>query len=302
MNKDIQLARCNALKYVPGVNYALEACATHAFVIHDIHKNNPNHSFFEQTVEDEYQLPLKEIKSFFSSLIVQDNCVSGYSQIIILPHEYATEYTATLPYIRSFRVEEYPNYFKDYYWNSQSLPCIEEKFSESILELTERISKLDSKNGFERKLDISISRLRSSYLKISEEDSFLDLVIGIETLLSDDDKGELTYKLSIRVAVLLNEFSDYKPLNRYEIYSAMKKIYAYRSAIVHGKAEKDIEKSKNIMLGNTNYETKMLAEFFLQNLIKTAFEHQDIFTTTGKIEELLLIDSGSQINKREVIK
>ena len=75
-------------------------------------------------------------------------------------------------------------------------------------------------------MDIAISRLRSSYLKTSEEDSFLDLVIGIETLLSDDDKGELTYKLSARVAVLLNKFADYKPLNPYEIYTAMKKIYA----------------------------------------------------------------------------
>ena len=287
INDDIQLARCDALKYVPGVNYALEACATHAFVIHDIQKKNPNRSFFERTVEDEYALPLKEIKAFFSSLIVQNNCVSGFSQIIIVPHDYAPEYTATLPYIKTFRVEEYPNYFKNYYWNSKSFHFVEERFSESILSTAKKISELNSKTSFNRKLDIAINRLRSSYLKTSEEDSFLDLVIGIETLLSDDDKGELTYKLSVRVAVLLSKFADYKPFNPYEIYTAVKKIYAFRSAIVHGKAEKDIEKNKNIILGDRNYETKNVAEFFLQNLISIAFEHTEIFTAPGKIEELL---------------
>ncbi|MBO4858246.1 MAG: hypothetical protein J5527_07015 [Treponema sp.] len=144
------------------------------------------------------------------------------------------------------------------------------------------------KDRFNRKFDIAISRLRSSYLKTSEEDSFLDLVIGIETLLSDENKGELTYKLSVRVAVLLSEFADYKPLNPYEIFISMKNIYDYRSAIVHGKAEKDIEKSKNIKLGDRNYKTKNMAEFFLQNLISIAFEHKDFFSTPGKIEELLL--------------
>ncbi|MBO4858245.1 MAG: hypothetical protein J5527_07010 [Treponema sp.] len=139
MSNDIQLARCNALKYVPGVNYSLEACATHAFVIHDIQKKNPNYSFFEQNTEDEYTLPLKEIKAFFSSLIVHNNCKSGFSQIIIVPHDYAPEYTATLQYIRSFRVEDYPNYFKEYYWNSKSFPCIEERFSENILNTTKKI-------------------------------------------------------------------------------------------------------------------------------------------------------------------
>lgn len=290
ISNDIQAARCNALKYVPGVNYALEACATHAFVIHNIQKKNPNYSFFDRTAEDEYTLPLKEIKSFFSSMIIQNGCVSGFSQIIIVPHDYAPEYTATLPYIRSFRVEEYPDYFKEYYWNSNSFPLIEERFSECILNTTKKISVLDLKNGFNRKLDIAISRLRSSYLKTSEEDTFLDLVIGVETLLSDDEKSELTYKLSVRVAVLLSKFAEYKPLTPYEIYTAMKKIYAYRSAIVHGKAEKDVEKSKNIELNNSTYKTKHLAEFFLQNLIRIAFEHADIFTTPRKIEELLLND------------
>ena len=290
ISDDIQKARCNALKYVPGVNYALDACATHAFVMHGIQKKNPNCSFFERTSEDEYILPMKEIKSFFSSLIIQNGCVSGFSQVIIVPHDYAPEYTATLPYTRCFRVEEYPNIFKEYYWNSKNFPSIKESFSESILNLAKKISELDLKKTFNRKLDIAISRLRSSYLKTSEEDSFLDLVIGIETLLSDDDKGELTYKLSVRVAVLLNKFADYKPLNPYEIYTAMKKIYAYRSAIVHGKAEKEVEKSKNIELSNITYKTKQLAEFFLQNLISVAFEHPEIFTTSGKIEELLFMD------------
>lgn len=46
-----------------------------------------------------------------------------------------------------------------------------------------------------------------SLLRDNSEDAFLDILIGIEILLNDNEKSEVTYKLSIRVAYIMSKLN-----------------------------------------------------------------------------------------------
>ena len=98
-------------------------------------------------------------------------------------------------------------------------------------ELTEKENK---------KITLACSRLENSFYRNKEGDRIIDIVIGLESILSDGEKGELTHKLSLRAAFLLQ----HSPLGeiKLEIFKNMKAIYDYRSAIVHGANKSKLDK------------------------------------------------------------
>ncbi len=132
--------------------------------------------------------------------------------MIMKPHGWVKGYSADLEYIICENVKEYPQKFDDYYWNSKEFPLIGVEQANKLLSVFSCIE-----NEIDRKLEIAIKRLNNSIQRSNEEDALLDSIIGIETLLSDGDKGELTYKLSMRTAALLNKFNSYD-ISSYEIF------------------------------------------------------------------------------------
>lgn len=82
--------------------------------------------------------------------------------------------------------------------------------------------------------------------------TLLDAIIGIETLLSGDTQGEITYTISNRMAVVaaMTEKCPYTPA---AARNAMKIIYGLRSDIVHGRAT---NKNCKVTIENQEIETK----------------------------------------------
>lgn len=75
-----------------------------------------------------------------------------------------------------------------------------------------------------------------SLLRDDSEDAFLDILIGIEILLTDNEKSEVTYKLSIRVAYIMSKLNKG---NNVDYRIIIKELYKYRSFIVHGSSDKN---------------------------------------------------------------
>ena len=80
---------------------------------------------------------------------------------------------------------------------------------------------------------MACNRLNEGYLRRTEDDAILDITIGLEALLAHDNKTEITYRLAMRLAGLskIEKFENYSPK---DILRICKKIYDYRSAVVHG--------------------------------------------------------------------
>jgi hypothetical protein len=108
------------------------------------------------------------------------------------------------------------------------------------------------------KFQLAINFFNKSYIEpYPLRDSLIDLTIALENLFLKKTKMELAYKLSLRMTHLLGKDID----EREKIYRFMKKIYKFRSNVVHGEKTKDL--SEKDLLKVREYTRESLKYFLL---------------------------------------
>lgn len=120
--------------------------------------------------------------------------------------------------------------------------------------------------------DIALSKLRDAETRLSDQDSIIDAVIGLESLLLNDignekNRGELKYRFSTNYSTL------FSPIDRLIKYYEAKETYDVRSMIVHaGKIEPnklkcfgkilDIKEVKKIIVDQLREVIKILFDIY----------------------------------------
>lgn len=157
--------------------------------------------------------------------------------------------------------EEIPEYLSDYGWlRTPKLISINELDNAKLL--FNSISS--SKNS---KIEFATRKLISASYRNKSEDALLDATIGLESILSNDSKAEITYRLSMRGGFVcrLNQLGDFTPS---QIRDCLKRIYAYRSAIVHGAKESDKSKKSLIEINGKSFHCNFFALEILRHSLK----------------------------------
>ena len=128
-------------------------------------------------------------------------------------------------------------------------------------------------------------------LREADDDTALDAIIGIETLLSGDTHGEITYTISNRMAVVaaMTEKCPYTPA---DARKAMKTIYGFRSDIVHGRTT---NKNRKVSIEEQEIETKSLAVDFLRYSLLFIMRNQEYLDI--KNFEITLDESIGELKK-----
>ena len=81
-------------------------------------------------------------------------------------------------------------------------------------------------------LGLPARRLKTGVERSAPEDSLVDFVIGLESLLSKpEEQTELRYRFAIRGAVLLAKTRS----ERYDRFKELQAVYDLRSSVVHGR-------------------------------------------------------------------
>ena len=147
--------------------------------------------------------------------------------------------------------------------------------------------KEEKKNKQFKKVFIAVQRLNRCMLREAEDDTALDAIIGIETLLSGDTHGEITYTISNRISVVAAKLKEctYTPA---EARKAMKIVYGFRSDIVHGRA---LDKNSKITIQDKVIETKELAIEFLRYTLLFIMRNQE-YLDVQKFE--MALDDASE--------
>jgi hypothetical protein len=97
-------------------------------------------------------------------------------------------------------------------------------------------------------LDVALRRFNLAYQRDTNEDRFIDYFVSLESLYSTaGERGEVTHRISTRASrVLAQKFED-----RQTEQKKLKKLYGYRSGIVHGEQirlqQKHIDEVENIV-------------------------------------------------------
>ena len=118
--------------------------------------------------------------------------------------------------------------------NTNNMLLKSSETKEKIATVCHAFLSLSSKQ--QEKLYIPLTRLNNALIRKDFRNKVIELGIAIESIIinDSDEKGELTYKIQLRAAKLLGANASYA--ERKEIQLLFKKLYNYRSTIVHGRS------------------------------------------------------------------
>ena len=204
------------------------AAATHALVLSQYVM--PSESIWDRHRSKLGFYPVEVVDRFFAALRLVTGIDTGYAQIVLRPVGWAEDYMATLPpLIPGPSVHSYPDDFEQFGW------LVEDREVVTVDQLSEVASTFQELQAAPDPMSLATRRLNSAALRSDEVDSIIDLCIGLEALLTDETHTEMTHKLALRVAALSKLLeSRYAPD---DVFRAVKRIYNYRSKLVHGKAD-----------------------------------------------------------------
>jgi len=218
---------------------------------------------------------------FFACLRILTGCDTGYSQVLVRPRQWVSSYTANLPPLTGSTIHKYPKRFEDANWRKAAAPAINVKVATEAGTLYEKL-----RVATENSIHIAVRRLNRSSLRDDDDDSLLDATIGLETLLTDDEKSEMTYKLALRIAGLSRLVNDLEK-TPYQVFREVKKVYQHRSAIVHGASRPD--KTREVKLDDdTTIAAVALAFDYLRMVLRVLIENCD-YRRPARIDSDLLL-------------
>lgn len=217
----------------------------------------PNTSIFLQSGLDyKESYPLAIIDKWFAALKITTHIETGYGQVLSLPQEWGVR-KANLIEVHGDKIKKYNS--RTYKYN-MDIPTL------STNDLAPAIKLFDFLlNNENNSINIAVKRLTLAYLRETEEDAIIDLMIGIEALVTNKDYGEISYKVSTRVALILSTLEDY-PYSIVETKQIIKDLYKFRSKVVHGESFTDKNKIIKIR-DDVKIDTIQIAIEMLQYLL-----------------------------------
>ena len=226
--------------------------------------------------------PLDEIDNVLSVIRIVTGYQCGYEQILTIPigwfdtifEDLRPIYGAKTPFVNPKEIEKH--------WMSLDINIINASQIDTIVSLYKNLIKIRNK-GKCNHLIFSLKRLNRCMLRNEDDDRAIDATIGLESLLSGGNKSEITYTLSNRIGVVFSQNNDtiYKPS---QCRSIMKKIYSYRSAVVHGGALK--ERDKYVEIDGEKYEIENVAVDFLRQTLLFILNNPE-YIDAQKIDEYI---------------
>ncbi|HEY0222648.1 MAG TPA: hypothetical protein VGC17_07665 [Lactovum miscens] len=274
MSREFQISRYNANRFESTQESQLVQCSGFIIRLKGYSIENRERESMHNATSNYWAYPTELIDDLFASIRIVVGYKTGYGQLLIEPNGWADKWTTNLiplygAIIRAFNRNELNTKLFGYH--------IEKISHEKILLISELFKILQGKrkegkkNKQFRKVFIAIQRLNRCTLREAEDDMALDAIIGIETLLSGDTHGEITYTISNRISVVAAKLKEC-PYSPADVRRAMKTIYGLRSDIVHGR---ELEKNSKIKIEEKEIETKELAIEFLRYSLLFIIRNQE---------------------------
>jgi hypothetical protein len=262
ISDEIHLARMRPLLGAfsqPFVVSYIASLATHAFVISGGWTiSNENLFSRVDAANDEI---LHHVDQLFAAMRIANGIEIGYSQILVIPKAPFRTYASSLVFIYMSHTRQYRESISTKVLDNPQYPTLDTEDLEKILRIYNQLQTISGNNN---QVAIAFRRLNRCLLRDYEDDAILDATIAFEALLSDGNQ-EMTHKLSLRMAYLWS-LDPNDNISPYEIFGAMKKIYTFRSKIVHGAGK--LDKDRELQIGGKKLSTLDTAILLLRKAME----------------------------------
>ncbi|UPK34687.1 hypothetical protein IVB18_42915 [Bradyrhizobium sp. 186] len=227
MSPDLQRARWEMKAYGANGHDQVLAAATHAFVLTGWDIPNGNWNELDQTLSNFSSDVRERIDALFAALRIETGIETGYAQEVRLARGWRHRHNYGLPDVYAVGARRYPEVFDDFGWNRGNLPLVTKAQMREVARLFEALEQSPGE-----RLALATRRLNTAMTRSDFADAILDATIALEVLLGDGDGQAISWKLRMRAAALAGIEEGQaggKAMN-----DAISKVYATRSAIVHG--------------------------------------------------------------------
>lgn len=253
LDEGTQAARAPRALSVSSVPDTVIGAATHALVLAGYTLPNPGPA--PRTFGDDVEhVPLGDADLVCEALRVLTDVPVGYAQVLRRPLGWADDWKHNLPALSTVRtLRRYPDWFDEYAWLRTPIPVPRE-------DLTRLPAVVSSLRTAPQRIRLATRRLSTASLRTDDDDRTIDACIGLEALLGEG-RDELTHRIALRAATALvtSGVGDAEV-----IYGLVKKVYAHRSAVVHGTEAK---KTRRIALDNRVHDADDVAVLLLRELL-----------------------------------
>lgn len=231
MDENFQKARNYRTSYTNSAHPVVVGAASHAIVLKFWDITNNKYEEREKALYEfsAYKSSQQTIDMLFAAIRIATGHETGYCQIIAKPYNWEFNPTADLEKIYVVSERNYPIHFENFGWLKEK-EVLTSKHAERIKDVYSKIVALPM-------FELAIRRLNSACNRITEDDSIIDITIALESILTSDTKTEIGYRLATRAA-LLCKLEPFNNLSSELIFEMCKKIYDFRSTVVHGSIKK----------------------------------------------------------------
>ncbi|OXR42313.1 hypothetical protein B7C42_05512 [Nocardia cerradoensis] len=219
---------------------------------------------------------LTDVDMVCDALRILTGIDTGYAQVLCRPVGWADTWTYDLPVLLQIGTyRRYPEKFDRFGWMGRGEPVSRE-------ELNRLPMLVAALRGAPAKVHLAARRLSQAALRDSDDDRIIDACIGLEALLGEG-RDELSHRLALRAATALASRRD-SAFNPHMIYDLMKKIYNYRSIVVHGSSS---VKSQTIDVNGLLVPAASLSVILLRELLKDLLSGVELWTAKSLDSRLL---------------
>jgi len=280
MDRPFQLSRSRVTLYGSGVHESVLPGASHSLVLRDRCWDVNGCRSLHDEVHSLHAYPLDLIDAFFAALRVVTNAETGYAQIIVRPKDWAINYCADLPPLCGTSLRRYPDRLDNFAWLREP-PLVLKGAADRLGKVYRHLASANDK-----RLRLAWRRLNLCFSRSEEEDRILDVTIALEALLADNEPQEISHKISLRMAALskLDPNIGGSPAS---VLRSMKKIYRYRSAVVHGTEKAPKLSSLEVQVGK-RVSTTELAIWYLRRVLLLFADRPSLLDPQLIDDELLL--------------
>lgn len=256
--------------------------ATHAIQISNILKDIPNDNPSEryEIIERKITENLALVTNIFSIINIAVNDSVGFCQVIAKPLDYVNYKHGNLYGTHIFIFKKHRTEFDYDWWREKKV------ITKKQLNLIKRIFNKhlsDSDN-----IKLAKRKLFEATIRQNMNDAVLDIATGLEALLIAGSKDNLSYKISLRSAIIckIEPFDKYSPI---DVKKGVKIFYSLRSNIIHGGKLRDYNKNSTIALDSIKSDTPLFGKDILNHLLKFFILHSEEYRDVNKLDNYFLL-------------
>lgn len=282
MSAEVQKSRQCTCRYESSKEDWVSACASHMIVMEGYHFKNSDDLSINAATQNCYAYPLQTIDTIFAAIRIATGYTIGYEQILSHPEGWIDSHHGDLLPLYGAKAHFINPQETDKLWLNLPISTVSKEQAKVLQTIYQSITTCEEVKN-QKRLQFALKRFNRCMLRNEIDDMATDATIGLEALLAGGTKSEISYTISNRIPVVFAHIENdlFSPANSRGL---MKKVYNYRSKIVHGSDLKD--KEQYFELNKTKHAVWDIAVEFLRCTLMFVTMHQEYLDST-KFDEYI---------------